>query len=193
MREKSRGDSLKVFGIGLNKTGTKTLGACLRTLGFRNKSYDLELLGAWSTGNLKEIFSVSDRYDSFEDWPWPLLYKEFDQRYPEARFILTLRKDPSAWFDSLCRHAVRTGPTEARKIVFGHEMPHSFEEEHLALYNCHREEVIRYFHGREDKLLILCFEKGDGWHELAGFLGFPVPDAPFPHMNPSPPDSEKAP
>jgi len=189
--EKSIGNSLKVFGIGLNKTGTKTLGACLSTLGFQNKSYDFDLLRDWSSGDVKRIFQASDQYDSFEDWPWPLLYKEFDKRYPEAKFILTLRKDPRTWFESLCRHATRTGPTEARKIVYGYEMPHQFVEEHIAIYNRHQEEVINYFQGRNDKLLTICFEKGDGWPELSGFLGLPVPEVPFPHMNPSHSDLTK--
>ncbi len=34
---------MKVFGIGLNKTGTTTLGLCLQHWGFRHKSYDLAL------------------------------------------------------------------------------------------------------------------------------------------------------
>ncbi|MYB38989.1 MAG: hypothetical protein F4Y26_16720 [Gammaproteobacteria bacterium] len=32
-------------------------------------------------------------------------------------------------------------------------------------------------------LLVLDFERGDGWPELCAFLGEPVPDTPFPHVN----------
>jgi hypothetical protein len=174
---------MKVFGIGLNKTGTKTLNACFKSFGLTTWSYDLQLLKAYSEGRLDEIFRISDAYDSFEDWPWPLLYKEFDRRYPEAKFILAVRKSPEHWFDSLCRHADRTGPTEARQLVYHHEMPHQFKSEHIDFYNRHNNEVAEYFAGREGKLLQVCWETGSGWKELAEFLGYPIPKIPFPHEN----------
>jgi len=175
---------MKVFGTGLNKTGTKTLGECFRTFGFHNQSYDLGLLKAWARGDLEEIFRVSDRFDSFEDWPWPLLYREFDRRYPDAKFILTLRKDPETWFDSLCRHAELTGPTEAREIVYGHRMPHGHREHHIGIYLKHQEEVTRYFSDRPGKLLVISWDRGEGWLQLCPFLGISgIPQRPFPHEN----------
>ena len=124
---------MKVFGIGLNKTGTKTLGSCFKTFGLRNKSYDEQLLIEFSRGNKEPIFQVSDAFDSFDDWPWPLLYKDFDKRYQDARFVLTVRKDPHTWFESLCRHADRTGPTQAREIVYHHAMPRLYKAEHIQI------------------------------------------------------------
>jgi hypothetical protein len=43
--------------------------------------------------------------------------------------------------------------------------------------------VRAYFAGRPDDLLEVCWEAGDGWKELASFLGQPVPALPFPHLN----------
>ncbi len=174
---------MKVFGIGMNKTGTKTLNACFKAFGLTTWSYDLQLLKAYAEGRLEEIFAVSDRYDSAEDWPWPLLYKEFDRRYPDAKFILTTRKDPDTWFASLCHHADRTGPTEARQIVYKHEMPHLFKAEHIDRYITHNREVVKYFSDRPGKLLQVCWETGSGWKELAEFLGLSIPVIPFPHEN----------
>lgn len=114
---------MKVFGIGLNKTGTKTPGACFTTMGFRNKSYDMKLLRDYSIRNIENTIRVTADYDSFEDWPWPLVYKELDAHYDDAKFILTIRKSPEVWFESLCKHADRTGPREARRIVYGYTMP----------------------------------------------------------------------
>ena len=51
-------------------------------------------------------------------------------------------------------------------------------------YEHHNEAVRAYFAGT-DRLLDVCWEEGDGWDELTGFLGLPVPDAPFPHSNPA--------
>jgi hypothetical protein len=114
---------MKVFGIGLNKTGTTTLAACLQELGFRHTSCNLELTRNAAGGNLTPIFEHADQYESFEDWPWPLIYKELDQKYEDAKFILTRRTDASAWFSSLKRHALRTGPTEYREVAYGYPMP----------------------------------------------------------------------
>ena len=176
---------MKVFGIGLNKTGTKTLGSCLQAFGFRHRSYDPLLLAAFSKGDLETIYRVSDAYESFEDWPWPLLYREFDARYPDAKFILTIRKDPQTWFESLCRHADRTGPTSDRQIVYGYPEPYDQKEEHLRVYNRHNTDVSDWFAGREHRLLRVCWEGGDGWEKLAEFLGLPVPAISFPHQNKS--------
>nr|NQU92390.1 sulfotransferase family protein [Bacteroidota bacterium] len=175
----------KAFGIGLNKTGTKTLGKCLDILGFNHYSYDLNLLQEYSKRKLDIIFQVSDHYEGFEDWPWPLLYRELDIRYPDSKFILTVRKDPETWFESLCKHADKTGPTLTREIAYGYAMPHHYKEHHINTYNKHNQEVIEYFAGRDDQLTVVCWEKGSGWAELTAFLGVPIPDIPFPHVNQS--------
>lgn len=172
---------MKVFGIGLNKTGTTTLAACLQELGFRHTSCNLELTKNAGDGNLIPIFEHADRYESFEDWPWPLVYKELDQQYENAKFILTRRTDASAWFSSLKRHALRTGPTEYREIAYGSSMPLNKKKEHIAIYQRHNQDVREYFSGREDVLLEVCWEEGDGWDELCTFLNRSIPDRPLPH------------
>jgi len=167
----------------LNKTGTKTLGQCMSVLGYKNKSYDLELLRDYSQGDYLRMIEVSKMYDSFEDWPWPLLYREFENQYPEAKFILTTRIDVNTWFKSLCMHAERTGRTEARKIVYGYFMPQENPEHHIAFYNSYNQRVVEYFSAKPGKLLTICWEKGDGWEKLCSFLDLPVPTIPFPHLN----------
>ncbi len=173
----------KVFGIGMNKTGTKTLGECFRLFGFRNKSYDGGLLRDFARKDFSRIYEVADSYDSFEDWPWPLLYREFSEIYPDAKFILTMRATPEIWFRSLCRHANLTGPTEARVIVYGHAMPHDQMHQHIGIYNRHNEEVIRFFAARPERLLAVSWDKGDGWEQVCRFLGVDIPAVPFPHEN----------
>ena len=177
---------VKSFGIGLNKTGTKTLGECFNILGFNNHSYNLELLWHYERGELGPVFSIADQFESFEDWPWPLLYKQLDQRYPDARFILTLRRDAETWFDSLCRHAQRTGPTEARRIAYGYEMPLENPGHHIAFYQQHQRDVCSYFQERPGKLLVITWENGITWDVICRFLNISqVPDVPIPHKNKS--------
>lgn len=176
--------SMKVFGIGLNKTGTKSLGHCFTILGYNNKSFDAHLLNCWKIGNIQTIFDCCEVYDSFEDWPWPLVYKELDQKYPDAKFILTLRRDPETWYNSLCRHSELTGPTEARKFVFGYDMPGGHKERHIEYYVNHQESVTHYFKNRKEKLLTVTWENGDGWPQITSFLKSTInPTQPFPYLN----------
>ena len=178
---------MKVIGIGLNKTGTTTLGVCLQRLGYRHTSFDLDLLRAVASGDPDPALARLEAHDSAEDWPWPLLFREIDAAFPGSRFVLTLRREGATWHDSLCRHAERTGPAEARRLVYGHEMPHEHEAEDIAYYHAHTQAVRHHFADRPGQLLELCWERGDGWDELCTFLGHPVPDEPLPHVNARPP------
>ena len=173
----------KVFGIGLNKTGTTTLAECLKHLGYRHTTSNLELTRCVENGDLAPVFRYADSYDSFEDWPWPLVYRELDQRFPGSKFILTRRRDAATWLRSLKTHALLTGPTEFRRIAYGYAVPQGHEAEHLARYETHNAEVCRYFRDRPGDFLEVCWEEGAGWNELCSFLGRQVPDIPFPHAN----------
>ena len=177
---------MKVFGIGMNKTGTTTLGVCLESLGFSHTSYNLEMLRHVRRDELEPVIEFARGYDAFEDWPWPLIYRELDAAFPGSRFVLTTRLDVERWFGSLLRHADRTGPTEMRTLVYGHAMPSANPEAHRAMYESHNAAVRSYFADRPGDFLEVCWERGDGWRELCSFLGCPQPDIPFPHANQTP-------
>ena len=177
---------MKIVGIGLNKTGTKTLGACMRYWGFKHISCNTKAFDHWRAGDYRRLMNRIRRFDSFEDWPWPLIFREIDAEFPGSKFILTRRADADTWFNSLCEHAKRTGPTDFRKYIYGHAMPQAHRAEHINFYENHLRTVRDYFRGRPDDLLEVCWEKGDGWAELSQFLGFEKPDLPFPHENKSP-------
>ena len=174
---------MKIVGIGLNKTGTKTLGACLQHWRLKHASFSSEAFELWRNNDLTALMSWVENYQSFEDWPWPLIFKEIDRKFPGSKFILTRRKDPHGWFESLCRHAELTGPTVFRKYVYGYEMPHGHKDAHIRCYEEHLQSVRKYFLSRADALLEVCWEEGSGWPELAQFLKLPVPTRPFPRAN----------
>lgn len=178
---------VKVIGVGLNKTGTKTLRAYLIKMGCKHHTYDLPLFKAYQNGNFEAIFEVMDKYDSFEDWPWPLMYKEIDQKYPDAKFILTTRKTPETWYKSLCKMAVRMGPmSDFEKHIYGYSMPHGHKKEHIEFYNQHNQEVEKYFENRKGKLLKICFGKGNNGKEIADFLDLDEVILDNPQRNKSP-------
>lgn len=177
---------MKVVGIGLNKTGTSTLGVCMRHWQLRHISCNRNAFELWRNNRYTELLKYVDKFDSFEDWPWALIYREIDKSFPDTKFILTRRKDSMTWYRSLCDHAHRTGPTVYRKAVYGYDMPHQYEREHIIFYENHLNAVRRYFQGREDNFLEVCWEEGDGWEKLSSFLGFEKPSIPFPHANKNP-------
>jgi len=60
----------------LNKTGTTSLGVCLNHLGFNHISFSETAFNLYIKGNYKSLLNLVGEYDSFEDWPWPLIYKK---------------------------------------------------------------------------------------------------------------------
>ncbi|MGH8497203.1 MAG: sulfotransferase [Methylococcales bacterium] len=177
---------MKTVGVGLNRTGTSTLGVCLQHWGMKHISCNREALELWREQDVAALLQWVAQYDSFEDWPWPLLYREIDAAFPGTKFILTRRKDPTIWFKSLGKHADRTGPTDFRKYIYGHAMPHKFREQHIRFYLRHNDSVRQYFRDRPDDFIEVCWEEGDGWEELSRFLGLAHPKIPIPHANKSP-------
>ncbi len=176
---------MRVFGIGLNKTGTTTLARALSHLGFDKAfGYDLGLTRLYFNGEKELIINKAKQGNNFQDWPWPLMYKDLYDQFPEAKFVLTKRKSSKTWFQSLCKHALLTGPTEARKLIYGHYMPQEFEQEHLDFYEKHNEEVSAFFKKMSpENFLVICWEEGDNWKELCLFLNKSIPGIKFPHLN----------
>lgn len=181
----------KVVGIGLNKTGTKTLAAALAELGWRNRmSCNRDLLVAWRGGDASGLLAAVEAHDLCEDWPWPLAFREILAHFGDrCRYVLTRRVTAEAWLTSLKAHSERVSPTEhCRTLAYGHAYPHGREAEHLAIYHAHNEAVRAHFAaaGAGHLLLEVCWEEGDGWDQLCPFLGVPVPSVAFPHENRAP-------
>jgi len=182
----------KVFCIGLGKTGTTSIGDALEILGMKRLTWgrplSAELVRAVAGGDFALLFDTAYKYDALEDFPWPLAYRQLDVHFPNARFILTVRKDPTAWLNALVWQTVGKSRRRLRayKQIYGYHYPHENPQAFMDFYIRHAEEVRRYFtekYGTGAKLLELCFERGDGWKELCAFLDVPVPDVPFPHSN----------
>jgi len=172
----------KIVGIGLGKTGTTSLAAALKYLGYHHFWYNPHIAKEFFSGNLGEVWEILKTYDSFEDYPWPFLYQEIDKMYPESRFILTTRKEPEAWYRSLCKHFDKGGMENHQKI-YGFPNPHDYKNEHIEFYLKHNQAVIDYFSNRPNKLLVVCWENGDGYREICRFLNHSVPKHSFPRLN----------
>jgi hypothetical protein len=177
---------LKIFGIGLNKTGTKTLKVCFERFGYRHKSFDYNLLKSVRQKGSYVLTEYAYEFDSFEDWPWPLYIKDLDLAFPGSKFILTRRKSPEAWLYSLMNHSLATNPEKgiiSRTLSYGYPYPHCNPEYFLDFYKSHIAFARDYFKDRRNDFLEVCWESGDEWSILCQFLGINPPNCKFPHAN----------
>ena len=185
-------DTTKVFGIGFHKTGTTSLGLALERMGFRvchgarplrSLFGDRRLLRMLETRQLDLVRRVAEEFDAFRDTPWFMLHQELDRWFPGSKFILTVR-DENAWLKSAVEY-FGTSESDFRHWIYGAASPVGHEDVYRAQFRRHGAAVRTYFSTRPDDLLIVDWERGDGWAELGRFLGRPTPDVPFPWARPA--------
>jgi len=177
----------KVFGIGWAKTGTTTLGNSFKILGYDHQSQNLRLVKEIKQNDFSEILKIAKKKESFEDWPWILLYKELDILFPGSKFILT-KRDTQKWIKSYKNMLVNQGEAsqeinKIRQTLYGLPFPCVSDAELIDRYEKHNFEVESYFKSRPNDLLVVNWEDGHGWRELCNFLGKEVPTESFPHSN----------
>ena len=111
-------NDIKVFGIGLFRTGTTTLGECLRILGFNYRGWQnmkvytennissIDLCHLWYKEEYEKLLSLVDTngWNGLYNAPWsfPNFYKIIDEYYSNCKFILTIR-DSQRWINSVIR------------------------------------------------------------------------------------------
>lgn len=176
----------KIFAIGLNKTGTRSLAEALRTLGFRTLHKGDPATSAMVENAVRDgvplLSYIGDRYDAYLDVE--SLVRNFrlaDQQYPGSRFILTTRA-LEAWLDSREKH-VRANQRRAQEGAYHGKWLDLDRDQWIVDRERHHEAVLGYFRGRPNDLLIMDVSRGDGWEVLAPFLGCTVPAVPFPWAN----------
>jgi hypothetical protein len=181
---------MKIFGIGLPRTGTTSLNTALEILGFCSLHFphDPMTIAELRAGNYR--LSILNQYDALTDIPVPAIFAQLDELYPGSKFILTVR-DMDNWLDS-CKSAwfnqsdAVPEPGSAREfyrtLLYG---CNNFNRDRFRwVYETHLKLVHDHFSGDKSKqMLILDVISGDGWHKLCPFLGVDIPNTPFPHKN----------
>ncbi|MEV0262365.1 sulfotransferase family protein [Streptomyces sp. NPDC050617] len=189
-------DRTKVFGLGLPRTGTRSLRAALHLLGYHVAHYpvDRASLDALVRGDGR--FPLLEHYDGFADVTAVPCYRELDALHRGAKFVLTVR-DKAGWLASLernwprdaapgspcgraddARGAARETRRFVREAVYGCR---AFDAGRLSrVYDEHVAAVRTHFAGRPGDLLVLDIVGGEGWERLAPFLGASTPARPFP-------------
>ncbi|MGE0432053.1 MAG: sulfotransferase, partial [Planctomycetota bacterium] len=101
----------RVFGIGLNKTGTTSLATALQQLGFDVAPQEPfeALFDDWAARRFDRIIRLCRRWQAFQDIPFslPFTFQALDAAYPGSLFVQTVRTTEEQWLSSLLRyHAV---------------------------------------------------------------------------------------
>ena len=188
---------MKIFEIGLMKTGTTSLIKAYKILGYRykgwspdinfefNKSYDYEVL-----------FKVIDRYDAFADGPWNgndfpedklkgCDYKILDEKYTGSKFILLERDDESwiksheHWGSPVFNETMKRDDIDKRWVTDRDNLiKEKLDWKHLKYRG-----IKEYFKNRPNDLLVMNICDGERWEVLCPFLNKLIPDVLFPKEN----------
>ncbi len=198
--------ALQVIGAGFGRTGTLSLTEALDELGFgpsyhmndvfRNPSHVQRWLDYGEAGTADWDGLFAD-YRSTTDFPACCAWNELYHHYPEAKVVLTVR-DPGSWWESMSsvlyptrtlypRWLTRLVPFTQRwqdmvdRLVWTGTFDGRFEDKAYAtsVFDAHIDAVRQ--HCDPERLLV--FQVSEGWQPLCEFLGVPVPNKPFPHVN----------
>ena len=187
---------MKIFEIGVSKTGTTSLGRAYEILGFRHKGVSKIITKKFYKSEPYDyniLFEVIDRYGAFQDSPWHNCdYKILDKRYPGSKFILLERDDESwirsleywsspilnedweTWLDEYDKNTIdKRWKTDRDNLI-----KEKLDWKHLKYRG-----IKEYFKNRQNDLLVMNICDGEGWEKLCSFLNKPVPDVPFPKEN----------
>jgi len=202
---------MKVFCIGRNKTGTSSLELALKELGYKTGSQPQGevLIRQWKDNNFSPIIELAKTADAFQDIPFSYdnTYKHLDLAFPNSKFILSVRNSPEEWYNSLVRfHSKLFGngqiPTSTQlKNNTLHWKGWIYETMHnlyqtpendpynkeilINHYINYNKEVINYFKGKSNNLLVINLKEKDSYLKFCKFLEKNPIRNNFPHLNKS--------
>ena len=194
-------DSVKIFCIGRNKTGTTSLASFFRGNGYKvgNQEQAELLLEDWVQRDFSRIIDYCRTAEFFQDIPFSLpdTYVALDEAFPGSKFILSIRSTPEEWYSSLVAHHTRRfsstpglPPSEqdlqqfkyrrrykgwllrAQRAVYGYPaVPLYDKAAYIAHYEEHNARAMEYFTSRPGDFLALNLADSDAFHQLCRFVG----------------------
>jgi hypothetical protein len=201
--------ALRVVGAGVGRTGTGSLKLALEQLlggpcyhAYELTAQHLDHVPLWHEavrGREPDWENIYGKYAATVDWPGGSFWRELHRAYPDALVLLSTR-DTEAWFRSMDATIIafqrRTG--EQQLANWAPEMQAWYrmmlelfetrftrapftEQSAKEAYERHNAEVRAEVPAER----LLEWQPGDGWAPICERLGVPVPDEPFPHINPT--------
>jgi hypothetical protein len=192
---------MKIIGLGVGRTGTRSLKLAIEQLGFgpchhmeevlQNQPAQVPLWTAALNGN-PDWQAIYAGYESAVDWPTAGFVHELAAAFPSAKFILTVRS-PDSWVDSFSqtiypfvteRDRIKTEMLPwidmAARVIEKTGFVVGLDAAGLReAFDSHIEAVKATIPARQ----LLVYQVKDGWTPLCEFLGVPVPADPFPRTN----------
>jgi hypothetical protein len=197
---------MQVVGTGFGRTGTLSLKRALERLGFGPTYHMDEVLrrpahlGAWvsyARGEPVDLGALLGGFRSTVDYPACIAWRSLVDLHPAAKVVHTVR-DPEAWYAStratlwggrtmlpfwlraLIRPAGDYAELNERLLWQGIFGGRFLDRDHaIRVFEQHTASVVAGL----DPERLLVFDVAEGWEPLCAFLGVPVPDEPFPHVN----------
>ena len=197
---------MKVFGAGFGRTGTMSLKIALEKLGTGPCYHMREVIThpshikLWydiSRGEHPNWNRLFSGFNSAVDFPVCLFYEQLINKFPDAKFILTLR-DFDTWYISTANTIYKVPsilPDWFKMVVYPIRMfiamqvnliwvglfKNKFSDRESA-------KLVYYEHIRSVKKIIptdklLIYNVKEGWGPLCEFLDVEVPGIPFPKVN----------
>lgn len=198
---------MKIFCIGFNKTGTRSLKHFFHKNGFLTapvRPFEINMHHYYKN-NYKEIINLINqkysKFSFFKDVPFscPNFYKSLDKEFKNSKFILTVRDNEDEWYNSLIRFHKKLG--DIKKVsefnyvkrgwiiktlneCYGSSKENPYDEKILKdSYLKHIEDVKDYFKDRENDLLIINLKDEDVINKIENFLKVELSHKKMPHIN----------
>lgn len=197
---------MKIICASLSKTGTTSLAAALKILGFTVHDFAEHLqhhmdeyLQAFDN-NMPDFTAMYSSVDAITDFPACFFWKDINECFPAAKVILMERDDVESWVQSIlqCQGAWEF---QIRSLVwfrFGLNLTSTgrkwkriskhFEARYKVFENENKIGRIYTEHNSRVKASIprgqlLVYNVKQEWIPLCKFLKVDVPDVPFPRLN----------
>jgi len=202
--------TMKVFGLGLGRTGTTSLVIALEILGYNAVHDDEQVeITDLEVAFDEEVVNIDDYYRILGLRGYNVTFKagleedggDWIRDHPEIKVILTVRDNPDKYVDSWLWAApfvemLETAPFCWMKTAqlllpsflgeYKEETTGGHPEKFLDRETL-REAYVNYINAVEqgvDQEQLLIFNVKEGWEPLCHFLGHPIPAGiPFPHVN----------
>ena len=173
----------KVVYLGFHKTGSTSIGHLFGKM-------NLRCLGCWGVKHWKgneserEALEIAKEYDAFQDNPWPIIYKQFDKKFKNSKFIF-YERDVNSWYSSNLKFfGYWNSPMREYIYGEGNGSPVGNEKIYKQVYLQHSRDVLEYFKNRPGDFLHINNFSDKSAQQIGKFLGYPsYAELMMPHKN----------
>jgi len=177
-------DNSKIFGVGSQKTGTSTLCKMLNILGYETAHWGKHHNVFENPNGIDWNDPLFRNIDAFADIPIPKYYKELDRRFPNSKFILTIRNEDE-WIESNEAHQKWLTNNWSKPLLPSEQFYYGIDKFDKTIfldkYKKTNEDILNHFKNRPNDLLVFDMSNGFDWKPICDFLNKDIPNKKIPH------------